>query len=62
MATFLDPSITTSDGLSGQVVARKGDLPEIRNNVAVEVNLMEHMVSGDLSSNEKFNPCETTRC
>ena len=56
MATFLDPSITTSDNLSGQVVARKGDLPEIRNNVAVEVNLMEHMVSGDLSSNEKIQP------
>ena len=26
------------------------------NNVAVEVNLMEHMVSGDLSSNEKIQP------
>ena len=47
MATFLDPSITTSDNLSGQVVARKGDLPEIHNTVSIEVNLMEKMVAGD---------------
>ena len=56
MATFLDPSITTSDNLSGQVVPRKGDLPEILSNVAIEVKLMEYMVSGDLSSNEKIQP------
>lgn len=56
MATFLDPSITTSDNLSGQVVARKGDLPEIHSNISVEVNLMEYMVSGDLSTNEKIQP------
>jgi len=44
MATYLDPSITTSDNLSGQVVARKGDLPEIHSSVAISVNLMSHMV------------------
>ena len=35
MATFLDPSITTADNLSGQVVARKGDLPEIHTAVSL---------------------------
>jgi len=56
MATFLDPSITTSDNLSGQVVARKGDLPEIHSSVSVSVNLMSHMVSGDGESPEKIQP------
>jgi translation initiation factor 2 subunit 3 len=56
MATFLDPSITTSDNLSGQVVARKGDLPEIHNRVSIEVNLMSHMVAGDGQSPEKIHP------
>ena len=56
MATFLDPSITTSDNLSGQVVARKGDLPEVHNSVSIEVNLMQHMVAGDGESPEKIHP------
>ena len=30
MATPLDPAITTADNLSGQVVAKVGDLPEVR--------------------------------
>lgn len=56
MATFLDPSITTSDNLSGQVVARKGDLPEIHSRVAISVNLMSHMVAGDGEAPEKIQP------
>ena len=56
MATFLDPSITTSDNLSGQVVARKGDLPEIHSRVAISVNLMSHMVAGDGETPEKIQP------
>ena len=56
MATFLDPSITTSDNLSGQVVARKGDLPEIHSQVAISVNLMSHMVAGDGEAPEKIQP------
>ena len=43
MATFLDPSITTSDNLSGQVVARVGDLPEIHNRVSVEAVSYTHL-------------------
>ena len=56
MATFLDPSITTSDNLSGQVVARKGDLPEVHSSVSISVNLMSHMVAGDGESPEKIQP------
>lgn len=47
MATPLDPAVTTSDNLSGQVVARVGDLPEIRDKVDISVTLMENMVSGE---------------
>ena len=56
MATFLDPSITTADNLSGQVVARKGDLPEIHTAVSVDVSLMDHMVAGDGEVPEKIHP------
>ena len=47
MATPLDPAITTADNLSGQVVARVGDLPEVRESVTVSLNLMKNMVSGE---------------
>ena len=56
MATFLDPSITTADNLSGQVVARKGDLPEVHNHLSISVNLMPHMVAGDGETPEKIQP------
>ena len=47
IATRLDPATTTADNLSGQVIARKGDLPEVRETIEVEVELMSTMVSGD---------------
>jgi len=47
MATPLDPAITTADNLSGQVVARVGDLPEVRESVTISLNLMKNMVSGE---------------
>ena len=47
MATPLDPAITTADNLSGQVVAKVGDLPEIRDSVDISVNLMKNMVAGE---------------
>ena len=56
MATYLDPSITTSDNLSGQVVARKGQLPEVHSSISISVNLMSHMVSGDGEAPEKIQP------
>jgi len=56
MATLLDPSITGSDNLSGQVVARKGDLPDIHSNISISVNLMSHMVAGDGESPDPIQP------
>ena len=56
MATYLDPSITSSDNLSGQVVARKGDLPEIHSSLSISVSLMSHMVAGDGELPEKIQP------
>tara|TARA_B110000444_G_scaffold261554_1_gene315210 strand:+ start:23570 stop:24808 length:1239 start_codon:yes stop_codon:yes gene_type:complete len=47
MATPLDPAITTADNLSGQVVARVGDLPEVRESVNISINLMKNMVAGE---------------
>ena len=56
LATKLDPAITTSDNLSGQVVALKGHLPETRSNVTISVHLMESMVSADGSNADKIQP------
>lgn len=56
MATMLDPSITTSDNLSGQVVARKGDLPDVRTSVKISIKLMETMVAGEGETPEKIYP------
>jgi len=47
MATPLDPSLTTSDNLSGQVVARAGELPETRTEIKVEVVLMDKMMTSE---------------
>jgi len=47
LATPLDPALTTADNLSGQVVARMGQLPETRTEIKVEVELMEKMVTSE---------------
>lgn len=47
MATPLDPALTTADNLSGQIVAKAGDLPEIREVININVNLMQNMVAGE---------------
>jgi len=56
LATQLDPSITTSDNLSGQVVSIAGSLPETRDSIEISVHLMESMVSTDGSNPEKIHP------
>ena len=56
LATQLDPSITTSDNLSGQVVSLAGSLPETRDSIEISVHLMESMVSTDGSNPEKIHP------
>ena len=56
MATQLDPSITTADNLSGQVVARRGDLPEVRSKLEISVTLMDNMVAAEGEKPEKIHP------
>ena len=47
MATPLAPAITTADNLSGHVVARVADFPDIRESVNITVSLMQNMVAGE---------------
>ncbi len=56
MATPLDPIITTSDNLSGHVIAKKDDLPEVRDSIDVKISLMKNMVSGEGDEAEKVQP------
>ena len=44
MATLLDPNFSKSDNLSGQTVAHKGELPPLRHEVDLEVELLSEMV------------------
>jgi translation initiation factor 2 subunit 3 len=54
--TLLDPSITTADNLSGQVLAKKGELPEVRTECSIEINLMKNMVAGEGEQAETIYP------
>jgi len=45
--TDLDPSLTKSDGLSGNVLGRKGELPETSETLEIEVELMDTLVGSD---------------
>jgi len=56
LGTLLDPSITTADNLSGQVLAKKGELPTIRTECTISVELMDTMVSGDGEGADKIYP------
>ncbi len=58
MATPMDPSITKADELSGQVVARKGDLPPIWDSIDLELTLLEKMVSGEGESADPVRPLQ----
>ena len=56
LGTLLDPSITTADNLSGQVLAKKGELPTNRTECTISVELMAAMVSGDGEGADKIYP------
>ncbi len=58
MATPLDPSITKADELSGQVVARAGELPPIWDEVSLSLTLLEEMVAGEGGSADKVRPLQ----
>jgi translation initiation factor 2 subunit 3 len=44
VGTDLDPSVTKSDGLAGNVLGRAGTLPETLEKVSLDVNLFEQAV------------------
>lgn len=52
--TGLDPSMAKSDGLSGNVLGRKGELPEVSYSLEVEVELMETVVGAE--EEKKIDP------
>lgn len=45
--TSLDPSLSKSDGLAGNVLGRKGEVPETTSKVEIDVDLMEELVGSD---------------
>jgi len=53
VGTKLDPSLTKSDGLVGNVVGKEGGLPEVLEELSMEVHLFENVVG-----TEKVIPVE----
>ncbi len=49
IGTNLDPASTKSDSLIGKVIGKSGSLPDIRNELSMEVNLLDRVVG---SANE----------
>ncbi len=47
LETNLDPALAKSDGLSGNVLGRKGKLPETTDKVEIEVDLMDRLVGSE---------------
>jgi translation initiation factor 2 subunit 3 len=45
--TGLDPAMTKSDGLAGNVLGLEGDLPETTTDIGIEVELMERLVGSE---------------
>ncbi|DAC60912.1 MAG TPA: translation initiation factor IF-2 subunit gamma [Candidatus Poseidoniales archaeon] len=57
IATPLDPFHTKSDNLSGQVMAKVGELPPVWETLDVSLNLLKQMVSGE-SDGENVRPLQ----
>jgi translation initiation factor 2 subunit 3 len=58
IATPLDPVHTKSDNLSGQVMARAGELPPIWEDLDIELNLLNEMVTSGEGGPEKVRPLQ----
>src|SRR5205823_2943519 len=56
VGTDLDPSITKSDGLVGNVLGRSGTLPDILEKVSLDVDLFER-----LSGQNSWSRCKRSR-
>ena len=58
VATPLDPFHTKSDNLSGQVMARAGELPPVWETLDVTLNLLKEMVASGEGDAEKVRPLQ----
>lgn len=47
LETELDPALGKGDGLAGNVLGRKGELPESTDKLEVDVELMERLVGAE---------------
>ena len=56
IATPLDPVATKADELSGQVMAKKGELPPIWESLELELELLEKMVAGGDGGSDPVRP------
>ncbi len=45
--TSLDPALAKSDGLSGNILGRKGELPEVTDSIEIEVELLDQVVGSE---------------
>ena len=58
IATPMDPVSTKADELSGQVMAREGELPPVWKDLDLELELLDDMVSGGQNAPEKVRPLQ----
>jgi len=58
IATPMDPVSTKADELSGQVMAREGELPPVWKDLDLELKLLDNMVSGGQNAPEKVRPLQ----
>ena len=58
VATPMDPNVTKADDLSGQVMARQGELPPIWEELNLDLDLLEHMVASGDDAPEKVRPLQ----
>ena len=58
IATPMDPVSTKADELSGQVMAREGELPPVWKDLDLELELLNNMVSGGQNAPEKVRPLQ----
>ena len=58
VATPMDPNVTKADDLSGQVMARDGELPPIWEEFNLDLDLLEHMVASGDDAPEKVRPLQ----
>ena len=54
----MDPNVTKVDDLSGQVMAREGELPPIWEEFNLDLDLLEHMVASGNDEPEKVRPLQ----